>query len=202
MMLVLASLAALPWLQGFEPVASSDHGSASVEQDIASLDEDEPAPCVSSAYGGLEITADVAPADGDETVLASFTHGVAVLAADHHVIARAPGFPCQGSADELVAVAAGDAMIGAPVIALAASTGGHNENITWLTLYRVNDAGKLTPVFTGLVERHVKHVTRTGVILLFPGGLVYRPPVGNTQIWLYDRDAGRYVEQIALGNVA
>lgn len=202
MMLLLASLAALPWLQGFEPAASSDHGSAQVEQQLASFDEDSTAPCVSSAYGGLELTADVAPAEGDETVLASFTHGLVVLGADHHLVARAPGFTCQGSADDLIAVAAGDAMIGTPVIALAASSGGHNESITWLTLYRVGEAGKLVPVFTGMVERHLEHATRTGVVMLFPGGLIYRPPVGNTQIWLYDRDAGHYIEQMALGNVA
>jgi len=194
MLPLLATLASMPWLQGFDAATIADRG----KPDAAEIDS----ACVASAYGDLELSADVASASGDETVVASFTGGVTVYDRDRHPIARAHGFDCQGSADELVAMAAGDASIGVPVIALAAATGGHNDSATWLTLYRVGAHGELVPIFSNIVERHKGHATRTGVVTLVPGGLVYRPPVGNPSVWRYDRDAGRYVEQMTVDNVA
>jgi hypothetical protein len=170
----LATMVAIPWLQGFDPVAVSDHE--------------------------LEVTADIATTPGDEAITADFEQGIVVYDCDRHPIAAVPGFPAQGSADELIAVAAGDAAIGVPIIVVAAATGGHAENITWLTMYRMGDHDQLVPVFTGLVERHRLHTTRTGVVVLFRGGLIYRPPTGGPQLWLYDADRGRYVEQLALGS--
>ena len=198
---VLLTLAAMPWLQGFEPVASDDHGSRDVERELAEWQPADDA-CVASAYGGLRVEADLAPASGSETVLASYTQGIAVLDADHHLIARAPGFTCRGSADELVAIAVGDAGIGTPVYVLAATTGGHAESFTWLTLYRAGDNGQLVPAFTGAVERHEGKRTATGTIVLFPGGLLYRPPGGAMTVWLYDKDSGRYIQQLALDGLA
>jgi hypothetical protein len=187
MLTLLATIASLPWLQGFEPVAETDHATRGVVDELA---EWQPADerCVASAYGGFELVA------GTERVLASFTQGLVVLDRDRHAIAHAPGFTCQGSADELVALAAGDAWIGTPLIAAAVTVGGKNESVTWLTLYRLGDDDELVPVFTGAVERHLGRTTRTGVVMVFPGGLVYRQPSGATSVWTYDHERGRYID--------
>jgi hypothetical protein len=194
-LLALAPLAALPWLQGFfTPAASSEGSSHDVVAELAEWqvpDEN----CVGAAYGGLSLVADLTAAPGDERVLASYTQGVIVLDAHRQLIARAPGNECEGSADELVAIAAGDGAIGVPLVALAATSGGRNESLTWMTLYRVGDAGQLTPVFVGEVERHVSRTTRTGTVTLIPGGLIHRNPTGFTSLWTYDGELGRYVEQ-------
>ena len=192
MLAVLSSIAALPWLSGFEPVAVADEPARDVQVELAEWQGAADEHCVASAYGGLRVAA------GDDTVLASYTQGLLVLRGGQ-AIARAPGFDCFGSADELVALATGDAELAMPVIAVAATSGGHAENATWLAMYRIGDRGELAPIFTAIVERHAGHQTRTGVVVLFPGGLVYRSPDGGSSLWLYDRDLGRYVEQLALG---
>jgi hypothetical protein len=196
-LLALAPLAALPWLQGFfTPAATAEGSSHDVVAELAEWqvpDEN----CVGAAYGGMSLVADLTASPGDERVLASYTQGVFVLDAERNsVLARAPGNECEGSADELVAIAAGDGAIGVPLVAVAASTGGRNENLTWLTLYRVGEGGALAPVFVGEVERHVGRTTRTGTVTLIPGGLVHRDPAGFTSLWTYDGGLGRYVEQL------
>ena len=80
------------------------------------------------------------------------------------------------------------------MIALAATSGGRRENVTWLTLYRVANDGVLQPIFVGEVERHEGETARTGVVTLIPGGLVYRDPSGSVGLWLYEAERGRYVE--------
>jgi hypothetical protein len=193
--LLLAPLAALPWLQGFfAPEGETEQGSRDVLAELAEwrAPEDD---CVASAYGGLTLRADVSPvSDGAEQILASYSQGIFVLDGTRHLIAQAPAFVCEGSADELVALAAGDAGIGTPIVALAATQGGHAENVTWLTLYRVADNGELRPVFVGEVERHEGDSARTGVVKLVPGALVYRDTHGSLGMWLYDSGLGRYVE--------
>jgi hypothetical protein len=195
-MLSVLTLAALPWLSGYEPVAVEERTADDVQVELAQWQGEADPRCVASAYGGLRITA------GDQTVLASYTQGVVVLAPDRSVVARAPGFPCYGSADELVALAQGDAGIDVPVVALAATSGGRAENATWIALYRVGDGGELAPIFSAIVERHAGRITQTGSIELFPGGLKFRSPDGEMSLWLYDREAGRYVEQRVPANVA
>jgi hypothetical protein len=180
---------ALPWLQGFAPDAVADHPSRAVGAELAAWHEPDDG-CVASAYGGLSLEV------GGTRVLASYSQGVFVLDGGGEVVARAPGLACHGSADELVALAHGDAWIGTPLIALAATSGGHAESVTSLTLYRVGEGGALEPVFTGAVERHADHETATGVVTVIPGGLVYRAPDGMTSLWTWD---GRtYVPQVTL----
>jgi len=183
---MLVAVVALPWLSGFHADAVADHPTRAVTGELAEWgtpDDD----CVASAYGGLALDR------GTTRVVASFSQGVFVLGPDHQLIARAPGFECTGSADELVALATGEAWVGTPLVALAATVGGRAESVTWLSLYRVNDTGGLEPVFTGDVERHANHETRTGTVTIIPGGLIYHDPSGPTSIWTYD--GTRYVEQ-------
>jgi hypothetical protein len=192
---LLAPLAALPWLQGFfAPQGVSEQGSPDVATELAEYREPVE-DCVATAYGGLALRADVtADAEGQEQILASYTQGTFVFDRNHHLLAQAPPNECEGTSDELVALAAGDAAIGTPVVALAATSGGHAESVTWLTLYRVANGGELQPIFIGEVERHAGDKTRTGIITLVPGGLVFRDTRGSTGIWLYDTELGRYVE--------
>src|SRR5207249_3340640 len=78
MLTILATLASLPWLQGFDTATVADRG-----EPAASAADDR---CVASAYGDLRLTADVAPARGDETIVASFTQGITVYDHAHHAI--------------------------------------------------------------------------------------------------------------------
>ena len=186
---MLLALAALPWLQGFAPDAAADHPSRAVSAELAEWKQADDA-CVASAYGGLALQVD------GTRVLASYSQGVFVLDGRGHLVARAPGLPCNGSADELVALAHGNAWVGTPLVALAATSGGRAESVTWLTLYRVGDAGTLEPVFSGTVERHGDRQTSTGVVTIVPGGLIYRAPEGTTSLWTWD--GTKYVRQLAL----
>ncbi len=162
---------ALPWLQGFF-LATTVSGNAN------------------------RVEADLADAPGREVIEASYTEGIVVRDAEGHVLAHAPGFePSGGSADDIDALAVGDAQIGSAVLALAATKGGHNESMTWLTLYRVANSGELQPIFTGAVEQHAGRTTKTGTVTVLPGGLIYQPPEGEGSIWLYDESLGRYVQR-------
>lgn len=187
--LLALPLAALPWLQGFfAPSASSDAGSYD---------------CGSDEPSAMVISADLAPRPGTERITASYSRGIAIVDAEQRPIALAPGFPCEGSADELVAIAAGDGAIGVPLLALAATSGGHNESWTVLRLYRVGAGGTLVQVFAGEVEHDTRdadegtRTTRTGIVTLLPGGLVYRDPYGVLSLWTYDAQRGQYTEALS-----
>lgn len=188
-----AASRALPWLHNFAATAVSAEASAQVVDRMARWRAPDP-DCSAAAYGGLAIAADVAPAPGTEEILASYTQGVLVLDAGGRVIASAPAPDCQGSADDLEAVAAGDAQLDGPVIALAATGGGHRASSTWLGLYRVVN-GAVAPIFAGMVEDRDGDRTRTGEVTLLPGALLYRAPSGKQTLWVYRREQHRYVEQ-------
>jgi hypothetical protein len=190
---------ALPWLHSFAPAAETAEPVPQVVAQMATWREPDPA-CAAWAYGGLSIQADVAAEPGAETVLVSFTQGVLVLDARGQLIASAMPTPCEGSADEVVALAAGNAHLDRPVIALAVTTGGHNTSTTWLTLFRVSD-GQAAPIFTGAVEDHVGDRTRVGDVTLLPGALLYLAPSGVRGLWIYDAERQRYVEQVVVEQV-
>jgi len=175
----------LPWLLGFAPDAAADHPSPAVAAEVSEWKAPDDR-CVATSYGGLAVDR------GDTRIIASYTQGVFVLGKDRHLIARAAGFACAGSADELVGLETGEAWISTPLIALAATTGGRTESVTQLLLYRAGDDGTLVPVFAAPVERHAEHQTRTGTVTVVPGGLIYRAPEGTTSIWTYNGQ--RYVE--------
>jgi hypothetical protein len=189
----VAAARALPWLHHFAAAAVSAEASAQVVERMARWRAPD-LDCSAAAYGGLAIAADVAPAPGSEEVLASYTQGVLVLDAAGRVIASAPAPGCQGSADDLDAIAVGDAQLGGPVIALAATGGGHHESSTWLGLYRVVD-GAVVPIFAGVVEDRAGDRTRTGEVTLLPGALLYRAPSGAQTLWLYRPEQHRYVQE-------
>jgi hypothetical protein len=188
-----ATTPAMPWLQGFQASATSEVETAAVGEQLVGLvgvAEDD-------GYGGLQVVADVAPAEGPETVLASYHQGVAVVGHDGRLLAKAPGFEAMGSRDDLVALAAGDAQLGAPVIAVAVERGGHRESATSIILYRVRGA-RLEPVFEGAIEEHEDGETWTGSIAFGPHGLVYRAPraVAPT-LWIFEPARGHYIERAA-----
>jgi hypothetical protein len=187
---------ALPWLHGFASRAETAEPVPEAVPDVAGRMarwREADASCSAAAYGGLSISADVAEPRGAEEVLASFTQGVLVLDARGQLIASATALPCQGSADQVEAIAAGDAHIDRPVIALAVTTGGHRESATWLVLYGVA-GGVLAPLFQGVVEDHRGDRTRTGAVTLLPGALLYRTPSGTQTMWVYSADQQRYTE--------
>jgi hypothetical protein len=186
MLLALAPVAALPWLQGFfAPAASSSIGSADCGREDASA---------------MTIVADVVPATpGAEQIRASYSGGIRVIDRDHRELGRIAGLRCESNADALVAIAAGSVDDGVPLIAIAATS----STTTTLRLYRVGESGGLEPVFAAPVEDRVpdagraRPTTRTGVVTLVPGGLVYRAPAGTVSLWTYDHDARRYIESHA-----
>jgi hypothetical protein len=188
-----AAARALPWLRHFAATAVSAEASAQVVERMARWRAPD-LDCSAAAYGGLAIAADVAPAPGSEEVLASYTQGVLVLDAAGRVIASAPAPGCQGSADDLDAIAVGDAQLGGPVIALAATGGGHRESSTWLGLYRVVN-GAVVAIFAGVVEDRAGDRTRTGEVTLLPGALLYRAPSGERTLWVYRPEQHRYVQE-------
>ncbi len=180
----------LPSLQGVLIVTESDRASPSV---IDRIGESSPE-CVADAYGGIELVADVAPNPGKETVLASFSQGVVVLAADGHRIASTPGFDCTGSQDDLVAVEIVRTSLDTPVIAVAANQGGRRESSAWLELLAVGKSDHLDRLFVGEIERYDELGTHTGGVTIVPGGLVYRHPIDGVSLWRYEVPTHRYVK--------
>ena len=182
----------LPWLRNFAATAESSVATPMVVERMTQWRAPDTS-CSAAEYGGLSIRANVAGGRGSEEILASFTQGVLVLDAAGRLVASATAPECQGSADELVAIAAGDAHIDGPVIALALTTGGHHAATTWLVLYRVI-GGVVAPVFSGAVEEQLGEQVRSGEVTLLPGALVYRAPSGTRTLWSYSAEHGRYGE--------
>ena len=151
--------------------------------------------CSAVSHGGFALTAEVAATPGTELVLVSFTQGVLVFDANAALIAMAMPFVCAGSADEIQGIAAGDAHIDDPVIAVAVTTGGHRESETWLLLYRVT-GGVVAPIFEGIVEEQAGDQVRLGEVTLLAGALVYRDPSGVRTVWTYDAAQHRYVSPV------
>jgi hypothetical protein len=187
---VASTSAPLLWLTGFTVTAASDATTPAASSRLAELggtndDGDN--------YGAMSIAA------GDGSVLASYRRGVIVVDRTGRVSARAPGFEPTGSADDVVALASGDAMIGAPVIVLALSSGGHRESTTSIVIYRAGTSARLDRLFVGAVEEREGTDTWPGTIVLFPNGLLYRAPRTDVlTVWIFDAQRGRYIERARL----
>lgn len=185
----------LPWIHGLTDVVVSTRSSDEVGRKIADWSERaalDPG-CPIGSYPGIELTADVAPSPGGETTLVSLAHGVAIFDREGELVSETPGYQCEGSADELEAVAVGRAY-GERTLVIAATTGGHRASQTWITMLRVDDDRSLDAVFTGTVEERDGGIARRGSILVLPSALLYRPPGALVPaLWIYDRHARAYL---------
>jgi hypothetical protein len=178
----------MPWLQGFASSASTGVVGRAAADRMRKWERCEE-PCTD--FDGIELVADVVPGDSPETVLATYS-SLVVLDATGHLVARGRGFDPTGSADELLGVAVGDAMLDTPVIAVSARVGGRREHEVWLRLYRVGASGSLERVFAAVTEEHDEE-DAIGSVTLVSGGLVYKAPRGSTKDrWTFDAAAGRY----------
>ena len=92
------------------------------------------------------------------------------------MIASAPGFVETGSADDLEALATGDAKLGFPVIALAVTMGGHRVSTTSLVLYAASGERQLDQLFSAPIEARDGDERFIGSIVFVPGYLLYRAP--------------------------
>ncbi|HUJ58248.1 MAG TPA: hypothetical protein VLX92_07140 [Kofleriaceae bacterium] len=175
----------LPWVSGFTTTASGDTESLPAAQRLAAVTgtRDE------AGYGAIAVST------GSGAILASYHDGVAVLDSNDRLVARAPGFDVEGSADDLVALATGDAKLDAPVIVLAVTRGGHRVSTTSIVVYQVGADEQLDQLFAGAIEERDGDQTRSGSLAFFPHGLMYRPPGGGFQRWTFDPTARKYVHK-------
>jgi hypothetical protein len=182
---------AMPWLYGLQPAAVTDTPTEAAARDAIAHGTGAEA-----GYGAVEVTANVDGAAEPEVVIASYGLGVVVVDRAHRVIARAPAFSPSGSADAVIALAVGDAFIGAPVIAVAVQSGGHRENTVTLVMYRIGEHGALDIVFAAPVVEQDGDEARTGSVVMLPSRLAYRAPgTGGPSVWSYDISTNRYREQ-------
>jgi hypothetical protein len=180
---------ALPWIRGFAPAAVSDLATPLATQHLARLTSASP----EDDYNALELHADLAGDAQTETVLASYGFGVAIFDGTGHVVARAPGLATSGSADDLLAIAVGDAQLGAPVLVVASQRGGHRESTVSVTLYRMTGQRALQPLFSAPIEIHDGDVTRAGTLVFGRGQLWYRAPDATAaSLWTLDPALDRY----------
>ncbi|MDQ3365682.1 MAG: hypothetical protein M3680_09680 [Myxococcota bacterium] len=175
----------LPWLHGLGEVVAST-------EDVTDVGDLLAEGCGAGASRTLRLVADVTGTPALETVTASYSGGLVVTDAEHHVLARGAGYPCEGSADELDTLAVGGAY-GHRTVVIAATAGGRRETATWVGLFRPGFGGALDPVFTGEVERRVGDVVERGNIWLVPDGLLHQPPGGPTSYWPFDPVGHAYV---------
>jgi hypothetical protein len=185
----------MPWLQGFSATVATDTLTPQASRRIASLldatQEDD--------YGSLELRADLAGDPQPETVLASYHLGLAVVDVSGRLVARAPGFGTEGSADDLISMAAGDGQLGWPLIVLAVQSGGHRESTISVAVYRIASKAMLQQLFYAPIEIHEGSETRTGTLTLTRSGLLYRAPgASSATSWIFDARRGRYVERVPL----
>ncbi len=167
----------MPWLQGVSPIAESDTVMPGVGERMQHWQACDA--CVDR--NGITIVAEVA-ADhpGTETILASYGMGIVVLDANQHVIATALGAEVNSSADQLVALVAGDASLGTPVIATTVRVGGHRTSKVWLHLDRVGTGTELVRMFSAVVEVQDGDEVTTGRIAIDATGLRYLAPHATT----------------------
>jgi hypothetical protein len=186
----------LPWLHGFagERVrASADPGS------VGWFGEE--IDCPADAQPPLRLVADVAPAAGREVIVATLTGGIRVTSTEGVELATSPGYPCQGSADELEVLAVGT-VFGERTIVLAFTSGGRREQQTWLGLYRIGFRGEIDPLFAGVVESREDGIVRSGSVTFIPGALIYRPPGHRDSLWVFDPVVHTYTPRGPFGHEA
>jgi hypothetical protein len=177
----------IPWLHGLDHAVSS----TGVGVPRAPADYNVEPGCGVAASREVELVVDVARTAGRETIVATYSTGVAVFDHEDHLVMETPGYPCEGSADELDAIAVGDAY-GTPMLALAATSGGRRETQTWVSLFHIGNK-RLDPVFTAVVETRADDTVTSGAIYLIPEGLLYKRPGGSHALWRIDPASKIYV---------
>jgi hypothetical protein len=187
-LLAILGAAALPWLHGLADVKSTDGGTPG---EAAWLD-DEPL-CAAEAQPPLRLTT------GSDTISATYTTGIRVENAEGSETASSPGYPCTGSADALEGLAVAS-IFGERAIVLTFTSGGHNEQWTWVGVYRVGFAGSIDPLFAGVVEHRIGEDVRTGSVAFVPGALIYRPPGARDTFWVFDPVVHTYVPRGLFGH--
>ncbi len=173
-LLPLLVSAVLPWIQGLSDVTSAESGTAG---EAAGFGED--LPCAAEAQSPLRLVV------GNETITATYATGIRVENAEGIETASSPGYPCFGSVDSLDGLAVAS-IFGEPAIVLTFTSGGRNEQWTWVGVYRVGFAGSLDPLFAGVVEHRLGASARTGSVTFVPGALIYRPPGARDTLWVFD----------------
>lgn len=186
----------LPWLFNLQDTVAVDAGDPDATLSMEFLADTDPS-CDDAAYPGLALKTDLGGPAGRETIVASYSHGVLVYGSEGQLVASTPGYPCEGSADDLEVLGFGHAF-GAPTLVLAATTGGRREQLTWLGLYRVGLNGRLEATFAGAIEQREDGIVRRGSVTLLPGALLHRSPDGELTYWIYDSEGGVYVPRGSL----
>lgn len=170
----------MPWVSGLAVTAASDVETPDAGRRLAAILGGE-------VRGAMSVPASFG------TILASYEQGVAVVDAHDHLIARAPAFAFEGSADDLVAIATGDAQLDKPVILLAITRGGHRESTTSLIVYQLAEDTRLDELFEGPIEERDGDETTSGTVTFVPHGLLYRSPHGSVHPWSFDPVRRKYV---------
>jgi hypothetical protein len=181
------------WVDGLAATAVSTSPTAAVADQLGPA----PSGCTSGDPRGHQLIADVAPAEGAETIVVALGHGVVVRAANGDTLATAP-LACGGSADDLVAIAVGDAGTGTPVIAVVATVGGRREATTSVVLYGVVDRDgevALERQLAAPIEVRDGERVATGDVAIVDGAIVHDRPRGPRTRWAFDAGRGRYVRR-------
>jgi hypothetical protein len=182
----------MPWVTGFAVTAASD-GTTSDHRGPPSSDDE---------YGAITLHADVIGDDARDSIVATLHSGLVIKGATGRILARAPGFPAEGSADDLVALAVGDGQLdGAPLVLLAVQRGGHRESTISVAVYRMTTGRTLDRLFMAPIELHDGDRTATGSLTFVPSGLVYRAPdAAFATPWTFDVGQHRYLDLAARGS--
>jgi hypothetical protein len=178
----LLLIAALPWVQGMTDAMVTDSAAPGVPAWFA---DDGDTGCAAEVQPPLRLLT------GNETITVTYTGGLHVANAEGFEIASSAGYPCTGSADALEALAVGS-VFGERTIVLTFTSGGRNEQWTWLGVYRIGFAGSIDPLFAGVVEHREDGIVRTGKLTFIPGALIYRPPGAHETLWVFDPVAHAY----------
>ena len=176
--------ASLPWVSGFRASAVAEE-SAHLDPRASTL--------VDPSDDPMAVQADVRGGGSAELVVASAHGGVRIVDARGRVVAQSDETPFEGSADDLIALAIGDAHLGSPVILAALQHGGHRSNVVSLDVFRVN-GGRLERVFEAPIETHDGAASAAGAVFFADGALVYRAPgAQDPTTWSFDPVLRRYV---------
>jgi hypothetical protein len=173
----------LPWLHGLDGLRLGQVRSGSAEP---------PDGCGVGSTVTWELRANLAASDARQTITASFLGGVEIRDHRGRVLEHLPGSACEGTSDEVVALAAAR-LDGAPVIVVATVRGGRREAETEVSLYRPGPAHALDAIFVGTVERWEADSHVEGAVWLRGDRLFYQPPEGGVYAFTFDPIGRTYV---------